>query len=382
MQRRRALLHSLTFALLIGLPFLGLLAGVNDQEQLGERRRLADWPGAPEVAALPDYPARFERWFDDHFGFRSLLIRSNKEIEWRVKRTQVEMVVGSNGWLFLGAPSRIDRYRCVEVPDAAAWGALASERGAQLADLDVPLYWVIAPNKHTVHAEALPSERAGAERPCDLAAATSVIERPNVEVVDLRAPLREERGEHPWFHKTDTHWNMLGAARGAELALARVRERFPALPHIPLDAFEVQIEPDAPGGDIAVTVQVYGEVYTEDLLTLVPRRPLRARPAEGGPELEPSVHSRKEQRLVMETGRAELPSAMVFHDSFGYPLMPYLSEHFERVVYLHTTGAIDFAAIRAESPDLVLLIQQEKKLAFAPYEDTGHPQVARAAKRH
>jgi hypothetical protein len=382
MQRRRALLHSLTFALLIGLPLLGLLAGVNDQERLGERRRLADWPGAPQLASLPDYPTRFERWFDDHFGFRSLLIRSNKEIEWRVKRTQVEMVVGHDGWLFLGAPSRIDRHRCVEVADTDAWEALAEERGAQLAATGVPFFWVIAPNKHTVRADALPPERDGAERPCDLAAATSAIERPNVEVVDLRAALRDERGEHPWFHKTDTHWNMLGAARGAELALERVRERFPALPHIPLDAFDVQIEPDAPGGDIAVTVQVYGEVYRGELLTLVPRAPLAARAAEGSPELEPTVHSRPEQRLVMETGRTELPSALVFHDSFGYPLMPYLSEHFERVVYLHTTGAMDFAAIETESPDLVILIQQEKKLAFSPYEDTGHPLIARAAERH
>ena len=175
MERRRALVHSLTFALLIALPLLGLLADVNDQTRLGERRRLADWPGAPSIAALPDYPARFERWFDDHFGFRSVLIRSNKEIEWRVKRTQVEMVVGNDGWLFLGAPSRIDRYRCVEVPDADAWEMLARERGTRLATLGVPFFWVIAPNKHTVRPADLPGDRPGVERPCDLTAAASVM---------------------------------------------------------------------------------------------------------------------------------------------------------------------------------------------------------------
>jgi hypothetical protein len=77
--------------------------------------------------------------------------------------------------------------------------------------------------------------------------------------------------------------------------------------------------------------------------------------------------------------RPHLPSAVVLHDSFASPLMPYWSEHFDRVIYLYTTGAIDFESVKRETPDLVLLVQQEKKLAFAPDEDRDHPEIARSA---
>jgi hypothetical protein len=377
---RRALLHSLAFSILMVLPLVGLVLDVNDQEQLGERRRLADWPGVPrDGEEVAKFPERFERWFDDHFGFRSLLIRSNREIEWRVSRSQVGMVVGSESWLFLGAPSRIDRYRCVVMPHTAEWGELARERGTRFAQRSIPFFWTIAPDKHTIYPDHLPPEVVDATRPCDLDAATHVLRQPYIELVDLRGPLREERAETPLYYKTDTHWNMLGAARGAELLMQRVRAHFPAVPHFPLDDFEVLIEPDVEGGDIATMVRVYGETYTENLLTLKPRRPLQARPVEGSPALEPTVFSRPEQRLVMETGRSELPTAVLFHDSFGYGLMPYLSEHFERIVYLHTTGALDFSAVDAEDPDVVLLLHQEKKLAIAPEADPADPVFARAS---
>jgi hypothetical protein len=71
----------------------------------------------------------------------------------------------------------------------------------------------------------------------------------------------------------------------------------------------------------------------------------------------------------METGRSELPTAVMVHDSFGYALMPVLAEHFERIVFLHSSGSLDFAAIGAESPDLVIALFVEAKLRHPPPRD-------------
>ena len=124
--RRRAGLHTLVFLALLVLPFVGWLAGANDTDALAERRRLAERPSLPrDAAALRAFPAHFEAWWDDHFGFRSTLIRRSTEIAGRVQRRQAEMGVGHDGWLFLGKPSRIGRHRCVAPKPAhvAQWRA-------------------------------------------------------------------------------------------------------------------------------------------------------------------------------------------------------------------------------------------------------------------
>lgn len=374
---RRAALHSLTFLALLVLPVAGWLVGVDDTAALAERRRLAEIPGVPtDGASLRAFPARFEAWWDDHFGFRSALIRSNKEIEWRVKRSQVEMVVGNDGWLFLGKPDRIARHRCV-VPrpeHAAAWRAQAERRRDDLARRGVPWLWILAPNKHTIYADRLPD----AGSPCDLdALAEPLAAATGNRLLDLRPILMAEQAGPPRFYKTDTHWNEVGALVGARAIVESLRARFPALPRLDPNDFEVEVEAGLRGGDIADLVRVYGEIYTEDRLTLRAKRGLRARPVEGSPPLEPTVFSRREQRLVMETGDPALPRAVLFHDSFAYPLMPALSEHFERIVYVNTTGAIDPAILDAERPDVVLVLIVEEKFLTEPSPDLAPLAVAR-----
>lgn len=383
MRRQRALLQSGLFAVLLCLPLLGLLLGVNDEAALAERRRLAEWPGVPrDLASLARYPERFEDWFDDHFGFRSLLIRSNKEIEWRVKRGEVEMVVGREGWLFLGKASRVDRYRCVELPrdHEAAWRSLAARRRTLAEARDVPLLWAMAPNKHTVYADRLPAEVP--RRPgCDLGALPAVFAEAGVPFLDLRPALLAARQAHRVFHRTDTHWNELGAFFGARAILVELRRHFPGLPVPSLDDYEVRVQEGVRGGDIADTIRVYGEVYLEDRITLVPRRVPRARPARGSAALDPSRNSRPENRLATTTGRAELPSAVMFHDSFAYALMPVLSESFERIVYVRNDGAFDAAIVDAEAPDVVIVLMAEKKFAFAPVPDPAPLATARVGAR-
>ena len=95
----------------------------------------------------------------------------------------------------------------------------------------------------------------------------------------------------------------------------------------------------------------YGEfhVLREINLTLVPRRPRRARvvePAGAAPTAE-------EGRLVTEIDDASLPRAVIFRDSFVSPLVPFVSEHFSRAVYLWQND-FDANAVLIEHPDVVI----------------------------
>jgi hypothetical protein len=90
-------------------------------------------------------------------------------------------------------------------------------------------------------------------------------------------------------------------------------------------------------------------VLTETDLTLVPRHPRRARvvePAGSAPTAE-------EGRLVTEVDDPSLPRAVIFRDSFVSRLVPFLSEHFSRAVYLWQND-FDAAAVEREHPDVVI----------------------------
>ena len=58
-------------------------------------------------------------------------------------------------------------------------------------------------------------------------------------------------------------------------------------------------------------------------------------------------------RLVTEIGDRSLPRAVIFRDSFASRLVPFLSEHFSRAVYLWQND-FDAGAVLQEHPDVVI----------------------------
>ncbi len=90
-------------------------------------------------------------------------------------------------------------------------------------------------------------------------------------------------------------------------------------------------------------------VLRETDLALVPIRPRRARVVEpaGGHETD------EEGRLVTEIDDPSLPRAVIFRDSFVSRLVPFLSEHFSRAVYLWQND-FDAAEVEKEHPDVVI----------------------------
>ena len=56
----------------------------------------------------------------------------------------------------------------------------------------------------------------------------------------------------------------------------------------------------------------------------------------------------------MEVADATLPSAVMFRDSFTSRMMPFLSEHFSRSVYMWQND-FDRELVSQEKPDVVIL---------------------------
>ena len=101
-------------------------------------------------------------------------------------------------------------------------------------------------------------------------------------------------------------------------------------------------------GDLARMLGL-ARVLREERLLLEPKRPRRARvvePAGAAPTDE-------EGRLVTEIPGSRLPRAVIFRDSFTSPLVPFLSEHFSRIVYLWQNDFV-VEEVAEERPDVVI----------------------------
>jgi len=75
-----------------------------------------------------------------------------------------------------------------------------------------------------------------------------------------------------------------------------------------------------------------------------------------------------EARVVTEQADRSRPRAVVFRDSFGSALIPFLSEHFSRAVYPWQDN-LDPDVVLAEHPDVVIQEWVGRRLSTMPPYD-------------
>ena len=113
-RRGRNFLHTAVFLVILLLPGIGMVLGVDDRLN-AENRNLArppEWSWDAEI--IRSFPSRFESYFDDHFGFRSWLIRTAKQMEWVYDRTNAGIAIGRDDWLYQGKEADLASSHCVQ----------------------------------------------------------------------------------------------------------------------------------------------------------------------------------------------------------------------------------------------------------------------------
>ena len=178
---------------------------------------------------------------------------------------------------------------------------------------------MVAPDKQTIYGEQLPDwlkkEHHG-ETKLDQFLAHM---RPHstVKVLDLRPALKNECRFAPTYFRTDTHWNLFGGFVACEEMARCLCEELPGVEPLSLNSFEVKDKLDR-GGDLVDMLGLDGrEVTEENAVCLTPKSRL--------PALETSG--------TITRNRAGKGGAIVYHDSFGQALKPFLGYHFGSVNY-------------------------------------------------
>ena len=337
------------FVAAISTPLVATIAGRDGGDPKAENRDLAPFP---RFSDLRSYASGLSAWFEDHFAFRAEMVRWFGELRLFALGAPPNgsVVIGRDGWFFyaeddtiddftnqsLLTPGEIMNWRAA-ITDAAKW--TRSRRGTYL--------FTIAPDKHVIYGDKLPPTVRQVERTSRTDQVLNAISDLGVGL-DLRPGLIEARRAERVYHRTDTHWNDRGVFAAYQQIIGALRLRNPAIPPAwPRANFE-PVAHDGSGHDLARMMGL-GRVLVEEELELEPTRARRAIVVEpAGAEKNAEVG-----RLVTEIPGSPLPRAVIFRDSYVSALVPFLSEHFSRAVYLWQND-FDADVVAAEHADVVI----------------------------
>lgn len=344
----------MVFVLAIGLPFACTVAGVEGGDAAAENRTLAPpphWNGT--AASAVAYLGALGRWFDDHFAFRSTLVRWDASARLFVlgQSPSTVAIKGSDGWLYFAADGAVEDYAnasLMTAEDVNLWRETLMRTNDWLHGRRVAYLFMLAPDKPVIYPEHMPATIRRIQATSRMDQVYAALAGTEVSTVDVRPALFAAKGSGRLYHLTDTHWNDRGALVAYQQLAGAIRRLVPATPPAWSQGDFEPVERDVPGMDVARMMGL-SAVVREPNLQLVPRRPRRARVVEpsGAQSREPAG------RLVTEVPDATLPRAVIFRDSFTTGLVPFLSEHFSRAVYLWQDD-FDADVVVAEHPDIVI----------------------------
>ncbi len=346
------------FLLLAALPLYGLLLP-GGRRATEENRELAQMPDSVTVAG---FPAAFEAYFDDHFAYRSELVKLYNRLQYLTRDSKSDSVAyGKDGWLFYMLDnSRRDILRELRYTPEQLDVICAAQQGIAdaLAGIGARYCLLLCPDKHTIYPECLPDELpVGEGDSCLDSMIRALRANTDVPVVYPKEAMLAAKGERDLYLRTDTHWNGYGAFV-AYRELARYLEA-------ELPGFRALAEEDCAfetgevrnGGDLAGYVGRASELR-EARVSVRPKRS-EVVELEELPFREPSADPNRPSQVFVNPANPDGPSCVLFRDSFANAMLPLLKEGFSRIAVVWSTEVVE-DVVRAEKPDLVIMEYVER----------------------
>lgn len=353
------------FFLAIWVPLLGTFYGLELVPPANENRPLASWPQLGlQRKLISSFPSKFEAWWSDHFGFRQTMIRGLGLVKVGCLRvsSSPNVILGQRAWLYYTLQPIGNDYsttRPLSLEHMKQWQKALEARRDWLAQRGIPYVFVIAPDKQSIYPEYLPSTLSGRTSSRLDQFLDHMRAHSSVPVLDLREPLLQAKAKGRVYWRTDSHWNERGAYLGYREILRAVSVHLPEVQPLPPEVFE-KVHQVTPGGDLAGMLGMADRLPEENFF-LRPIEPRRALKADARVPTPPGAIHPDTMPFAMECDDPSLPRAVMFRDSFGIALVPFISEHFQRIVYVWQDH-FDATIVEREKPAIVIQEMVERRL--------------------
>ena len=304
--------------------------GANERQTPTPKLRNADG----KVRA--DYLTQVSDWFSDHFCFRQELITLNNRLNAGVFGISEapDVILGRNGWLYYGATAEdYTGARTMSGRELYCAAENLSLMARYCQNEDRNFLFMIAPNKNSLYNSQMPDLGAEAQER-DAQRLMAILEDRGVPYLDLYPVFRQQ--EKPLYYAHDSHWTEQGAAVAADLIL----ERFGTEGHFGEGPFTQEKRHDGdlyamlyPAGTDPETEQAYSMPFTYTFVS----------------------KATKADSILLETASDRPGSLLVYRDSFGNNLYPYLAESFGSAAF---SRSADYDLTRPGENVLVELVER------------------------
>lgn len=363
MKRAGKIIYIVLVLAICMIPSAGMI--FRPTTETSENKEMAVWPSVTENGNWNEnYLEEAGAYFDDHFAFRPELVASDARIRGDLfgVSSSDQVILGKEGWLYYEATAN-DYLRQTQISDRAIYNIAHNVALMQqyVEGQGSQFLFTVTPNKNSLYGEYMPdyycqtSLASNAERlkPC--------LELEGVHYLDL-FELFENQKEILYL-KRDSHWNNKGALLAYNAMMDQVGQ-----PH---DSYQ----------DATYTMD---SSYIGDLNSML--YPVGAVPEENQIYDIPQNYA-----YVTDTGSVEdswiqtinpqaSGSLLMYRDSFGNTLLPFVSNAWENVWYSQYTPYSIQLDMESCLPGTVIVERVERHLTALgqnpPYMESPQASLA------
>jgi alginate O-acetyltransferase complex protein AlgJ len=296
------------------------------------------------------------KFIDDNFGLRAEMVRLNVLMQASIGVSSVpSLMMGKDGWFFLKTHNDIlDQFRGLNRftdNELEAWIDTMELYQRWLEQQGIAFTVVVAPNQQTIYPEYMPmyANRVWPETRLDQLSRRLLERNSKLALVDPRRDMWAARQHFLLYHKYENHWNALGSFVGYTATMQQIQRAFPTLKALELSDFTLQTAPRS------WPIPPLTEIET----FLTPKFPSNIQATE-------SLGMINGQAIVKTVARLnDVPSLLLFGDSFAVGLMPYFNETFKSTIAVPITEwpfANEY--IKKYRPNLVIYELAERFLSL------------------
>ena len=272
------------------------------------------------------------------------------------------VVEGRDGWLFLGTYDDLNVMQLYTDPCALppsvyeAWRSTLQRRREYFEQCDTVYLTLVVPDTCVVYPDKLPLDtELTALSPYQRLEA--LLDEPTrAQCLYLLDDLVAGCETHDTFQSKDSHWTDWGAYLGYRATIHALSAR---LPNIGV------LEEDRIDWSTRRSFGALGVVMDPEQSEML--RVGRVRDSQCRATRTVSTDVR-DGYMVVEQDRPELPTAVIFRDSFMTNAHKFFSESFRRTVYVSHPNRMFFDLLDDEQPDVVIFQTVERRLCVAPNE--------------
>lgn len=356
----KEILISLTFIVILILPFANSFLHFIPEKENKENRTLKSKP-IFNVNGLDYFPHAFDEYYTDNFNLRNQLLSLNSKIKFHISGVPPivgKAFFGKDGWMYV-VDDHMDTYLGKTVVDnykLKEYYEIINYRKKVLDSIGCKYYVVVVPIKTSVYPEFLPLSKRIDNRQTLTDQFVNLVDTMNgVNLIDLRKSLKNAKGGVRLFYKTDNHWNQYAGYVAYKDIIKTISDDYPGfisdkIVDVKIDSTKIK------GKALTYMMGIYDGIYENEITCKIisnkkSREGIKANytPPKSFPY--PYVY---EQVYVNENDT--LPKLLFIRDSFGDMVMPFISEHFSKSVYIFDAWQheLNRDIVMSEKPDIYI----------------------------